>query len=260
MPTHRDRKNPSTGTKVNPGRDAPVNLEAAGLAASGSLAAESIQKGGEFAQNRTAQPEAMSGSNLESQSGSAGEAPENVTKHHGKGTKRSQGKEMKEGVGEEAGKWEDGLERALRSEPGSEDDPSRLAEAQMMQRQSLGALGAKPRQSGLKGETMYDALDNEVSFRHREDMPIIPEEKSSLRPPRPSEVDSERHGSTDDSKQREGRRDAARNTDVPSEQDINDEEMEHQRYGEAQPQLVPTDMIETMISAQGRKKDSLSDA
>jgi hypothetical protein len=106
----------------------------------------------------------MSGSNLESQSGSAGEAPGNVTKHHGKGTKGSQGKEMKEGVGEEAGKWEDGLERALRSEPGSEDDPSRLAEAQMMQRQSLGALGAKPRQSGLKGETMYDALDNEVSL------------------------------------------------------------------------------------------------
>ncbi|KAL7907842.1 hypothetical protein GGI35DRAFT_481487 [Trichoderma velutinum] len=95
--------------------------------------------------------------------------------------------------------------------------------------------------------------------RHHEDMPMIPEEKSSLRPPRPSDADSGKQSSTSGSRQTEARRDAPRNTDVPSEQDINAEEMEHQRYGEAQPQLVPTDMIETMISAQERKKESLND-
>lgn len=92
-----------------------------------------------------------------------------------------------------------------------------------------------------------------------EDMPVIPEEKSSLRPARPSDVDSAKQSSTSGSKQEETRRDASRNTDVPSEQDVEAEEMEHQRYGEAQPQLVPTDMIETMISAQGRKKESPND-
>ncbi|KAK4065494.1 hypothetical protein Trihar35433_7614 [Trichoderma harzianum] len=90
-------------------------------------------------------------------------------------------------------------------------------------------------------------------------MPVIPEEKSSLRPARPSDVDSAKQSSTSGSKQEETRRDASRNTDVPSEQDVEAEEMEHQRYGEAQPQLVPTDMIETMISAQGRKKESPND-
>lgn len=91
-------------------------------------------------------------------------------------------------------------------------------------------------------------------------MPVIPEEKSSLRPPRPSDVDSGKQSRATGSKQEEeAGRDAPRNMNVPSEQDVEAEEMEHQRYGEAQPQLVPTDMIETMISAQGRKKESLND-
>lgn len=91
-------------------------------------------------------------------------------------------------------------------------------------------------------------------------MPVIPEEKSSLRPARPSDVDSGKQSSTSSSKQEEARRDAPRDTtDVPSERDVEAEAMEHQRYGEAQPQLVPTDMIETMISAQERKKESLND-
>lgn len=92
-------------------------------------------------------------------------------------------------------------------------------------------------------------------------MPIIPEEKSSLRPARPPEVDSEHQKSAHGSKiEQDGRDEEHRNTNVRSEQDINAEEMEHQRYGEAQPQLVPTDMIETMITAKGRKKDDLSGA
>ncbi|KAL7929886.1 hypothetical protein V8C35DRAFT_314562 [Trichoderma chlorosporum] len=96
--------------------------------------------------------------------------------------------------------------------------------------------------------------------RHHEDMPVLPEEKSSLRPPRPSEAGSGRQSSTLDSEQRKPQSDASKDTDVPSEHDMKAEEMEHQRYGEAQPQLVPTDMIETMISAQGRKNDGINGA
>jgi hypothetical protein len=153
--------------KVNPGKDAPVNRESAGLVASESLAAESYEQGGEFAQNRNAQPEAMSSSNMRSQAGresaSAGEAPSYVADQYIKDTKGPHGKKIKEGISDEAGVKNDGLERALRSEPGSEDDPSRLAERQMLQGQNLGAGGAGPRQSELTGETKYDVLDREVS-------------------------------------------------------------------------------------------------
>ncbi|KAL7942871.1 hypothetical protein V8C42DRAFT_141441 [Trichoderma barbatum] len=168
MPTHGERKNPSTGTKVDQGQDAPVHREAAGIAATESLAAESIRHGGEFAQNRHAQPKEISGGDIKSQSlhegdegGYAGEAPGYVVDLTD--TKGPHGKNIKEGIADEAGVRYDGLERALRSEPGSEDDPSRLAEAQMLQRQSLGARGAGPRQSHLEGGTIYDALDREAS-------------------------------------------------------------------------------------------------
>lgn len=53
MPTLRERKNPGAGTKVK-GKDASVHREAAGLVAPESLAAESVQHGGEFAQNKKA--------------------------------------------------------------------------------------------------------------------------------------------------------------------------------------------------------------
>ncbi|KKO98454.1 hypothetical protein THAR02_09446 [Trichoderma harzianum] len=252
MPTLRERKNPSSGTKVHPGKNVPVHREAAGLVAPESLAAESVEHGGEFAQNRNAQQEGVKSSDLKTQSGreggissggksegvsggksasvsggkSVGEAPGYVADQYIKDTKGPHGKNIKEGVDEgQTGEKNDGLQRALRSEPGSEDDPNR----------------------SFYGKTY-------------EDMPVIPEEKSSLRPPRPSDVDSGKQSRATGSKQEEeAGRDAPRNMNVPSEQDVEAEEMEHQRYGEAQPQLVPTDMIETMISAQGRKKESLND-
>ncbi|KAL6821326.1 hypothetical protein V8C40DRAFT_267681 [Trichoderma camerunense] len=268
MPTLRERKNPSSGTKVHPGKNDPVHREAAGLVAPESLAAESVQHGGEFAQNRNVQQEGVESSDLKSQSGREGgissggksagisggksagisggksagvsggksagvsggksvsEAPGYVADQYIKDTKGPHGKNIKEGVDEgQTGEKNDGLARALRSEPGSEDDPNR----------------------SFYGKTY-------------EDMPVIPEEKSSLRPARPSDVDSGKQSNTSGSKQEEeARGNTNRNTDVPSEEDVEAEEMEHQRYGEAQPQLVPTDMIETMISAQGRKKESLND-
>ncbi|KAK4082307.1 uncharacterized protein Triagg1_2119 [Trichoderma aggressivum f. europaeum] len=163
--------------KVNPGKDAPVHREAAGLVAPESLAAESVQHGGEFAQNRNVQQEGVAGSELKTQSGreggvgvgggkSVGVAPGYVADLYIKDTKGPHGKNIKEGVddGGRVGEKNDGLARALRSEPGSEDDPSRLAEAQMFQKGSLGARGAGPRQAHLEGESIYDKLDSETSL------------------------------------------------------------------------------------------------
>ncbi|RFU81825.1 hypothetical protein TARUN_416 [Trichoderma arundinaceum] len=260
MPTLRERKNPSAGTKVTPGQDAPVHREAVGIVASESLAAESMQHGGEFAQNPNTQPEVISSSDLKTQSGRegggvAGEAPGYVADQYLTDTKGPHGRNVKEGISDEAGVKNDGLKRALRSEPGSEDDPSRLAERQMLQGQSLRDRGSGPRQSDLTGETSHHP-----DSRHHASMSTVPEEKSSLRLPRPPELDSRQQSRTQASTTEGGRRDVPRSTDVPSEEDIHAQEMEHQRYGEAQPQLVPTDMIETMITAKGRKTDSLGGA
>ncbi|KAM0479482.1 hypothetical protein ACHAPX_004697 [Trichoderma viride] len=182
MPTLRERKNPNPtkGTKVDLGKDAPVSQEAAGLVKGESLAAESYEEGGEFDQNRNAQSEGVSssgqyegasgrketsfleeavnlqrsGGRQQAKSAVAGAAPV-------KDTKGPHGKKIKEGLSSDD-KDSDGLQRALRAEPGSEDDPSRLAERRMLQGNSLGAGGAGPRQSEMAGETMYDVLKNEV--------------------------------------------------------------------------------------------------
>lgn len=202
MPTLRERKNPGAGTKVcaslptseqefplihvsqkvDLGKKAPVSQEAAGLVESESLAAESYEHEGEFSENRNAQPEGVSGSSQsevggrkeasgqqkasgrQGKGGVAGEAPSSAADQHSTGAKGHHGKKVKEGMSDKTDEKNDGLARALRAEPGSEDDPSRLAERQMLQRQSLGARGAGPRQGELAGETMYDALDNEVSL------------------------------------------------------------------------------------------------
>jgi hypothetical protein len=82
-----------------------------------------------------------------------------------KDTKGPHGKKIKEGIRDDKGSSKedsDGLQRALRAEPGSEDDPSRLAERQMLQGNSMGARGSGPRQSEVAGESMYDVLKNEV--------------------------------------------------------------------------------------------------
>ncbi|KAL6854507.1 hypothetical protein J3F83DRAFT_484438 [Trichoderma novae-zelandiae] len=170
MSTARERK-AGDGTKVTPGQNAPVNREAPGVVASESLAAQSLQSGGEFSHNRGSQTEAISGSDLKTQAGreggasAAGTAPGYVVDQYLTDTKGPHGKNIKEGIdeGESRGKDSDGLKKALRAEPGSEDDPSRLAERQMFERDSLGAGGAGPRQGGLEGGTKYDKLENETS-------------------------------------------------------------------------------------------------
>lgn len=171
------------------GKDAPVNQEAAGLVKGESLAAESYEESGEFVQNRNAQPEGVSSSGQsEGASGQKDtsflEDAANLQKSGGrqqaksavagaapvKDTKRPHGKNIKEGISgddkadakKDKNKDSDGLQRALRAEPGSEDDPSRLAERRMLQGNSMSAGGAGPRQSEISGETRYDVLKNEV--------------------------------------------------------------------------------------------------
>lgn len=166
------------------------------------MAAESYEHGGEFAENRNVHVEGVSSSGKESeasgrqdrQEGSgrqesrkettgrqeksdrketggrqgksavAGEAPSHGADQYIKNPKGHHGKNVKEGFSDKIDAKNDGLQKALRAEPGSEDDPSRLAERQMLQGNSLGSGGAGPRQGDLAGETMYDALDNEVSL------------------------------------------------------------------------------------------------
>lgn len=71
------------------------------------------------------------------------------------------GKNLKEGI--DYSNTKDGLKKALESEPGSQDDPSRLAEQQFQQNQNAVGRDAGPKQSELEGKTPFDALNNEAS-------------------------------------------------------------------------------------------------
>lgn len=90
----------------------------------------------------------------------------------------------------------------------------------------------------------------DASHHHAQaSMPVMPEEKSMLRPLQRPETDSKQQQQRDASK-------SSADTSSPRG-GIEAREMEHQRYGEAQPQLVPSDVIETMMMAKGRKTDGL---
>ncbi|KAI6776280.1 hypothetical protein HG530_000225 [Fusarium avenaceum] len=183
------------GQKVDLGQDAPIKEEGAGKVAAESLAAESIEEGGEFASNkgirsendsnkdtrsenqsssgsentssgRTAKTSSAPSSGLGSGS-SAGAAPESadtapsyVDNQYVKGS-GPHGKNLKEGI--DYSNTEDGLKKALASEPGSEDDPSRLAELQFQRNQSAVGRDAGPKQGELSGKTAFDGLNSETS-------------------------------------------------------------------------------------------------
>ncbi|TFA99800.1 hypothetical protein CCMA1212_008200 [Trichoderma ghanense] len=316
-PEEKARKAGPDGTKVTLGQNAPEIQEGTGVVPKESLAAEALKSGSEFAHNRvTKMEEGVSSSSSSSdrkktqQSGRSGRggggdeedrngapAPTYVADVYltGKGKGGPHGKNIKEGIDESElrGKESDGLQKALRAEPGSEDDPSRLAEVRLLERDSWVPGDKGRRQGGVEGGTKFDKLESDVSLwlrhlfdrfhsripifreshtsqtdkaRHSDkygrryaDMPSTPEEKSSLRPPRP-EVDARQQTSSENAMAGQNRRDVPTSTNVPSEQDVQAQEMEHQRYGEAQPQLVPTDMIEMMLTARGRNKDGLDAA
>ncbi|KAH7254106.1 uncharacterized protein BKA55DRAFT_593717 [Fusarium redolens] len=90
----------------------------------------------------------------------AGSAPSYVNNQYIKES-GPHGKNLKEGIDDSNTK--DGLKKALESEPGSQDDPSRLAEQQFQQNQTAAGRDAGPKQSELEGKTAFDALNNETS-------------------------------------------------------------------------------------------------
>ncbi|KAF4501032.1 hypothetical protein FAGAP_2751 [Fusarium agapanthi] len=185
-------KNPSHGQKVDLGQNAPVKDEGAGAVLNESLAAESLKEGGEFASNEGIHGENQppsrsentsagrntdtssapsSGSDSKSSGAApkssdsapkslAGTAPSYVDNQHIKES-GPHGKNLKEDI--DYSNTKDGLRKALESEPGSQDDPSRLAEQQLQQNQNAAGRDAGPKQSELEGKTPFDALNNETS-------------------------------------------------------------------------------------------------
>ncbi|RDA85273.1 hypothetical protein CP532_2350 [Ophiocordyceps camponoti-leonardi (nom. inval.)] len=150
MATVQDRKAPSAGTKVDPGQNAPVTREGAGFVASDSLAAESSRNDGDFAENRRNQPDAS-------------RDPSKTTTGPAQiGVSGAQSK-ISDAGGFDDPRLKDGLAKALQSEPGSADDPSRLAEAQMRQAEAARPGVTGHNQSELSTETAYDALSRDVS-------------------------------------------------------------------------------------------------
>ncbi|KAF4960939.1 hypothetical protein FGADI_589 [Fusarium gaditjirri] len=195
-------KAPSHGQKVDLGKNAPVKQEGAGPVPNESLAAESLKEGGEFTSNEGIHGENQptsrsentsadrntntntssapsSGSDSKSSSSAskssgtaskssnpapkslAGTAPSYVENQYIRAPGGPHGKNLKEGIDDS--NTEDGLKKALESEPGSQDDPGRLAERQFQQYQTAGGRDAGPKQSELEGKTAFDALNNETS-------------------------------------------------------------------------------------------------
>lgn len=130
-----------------------------------SLAAESLEEGGEFTSNKGIRSENVPSKSSEASSGgrhgaSAGRTG-NVSKSstgQAEGHHRRHSKNL-EGSWDES-KTQDGLQKALNSEPGSEDDPGRLAELKFQQQQAGG--GAGPREGKLSTKSGYDALNAET--------------------------------------------------------------------------------------------------
>lgn len=155
------------------GDNAPVYREGAGAVAPGSLAAESAQAGGEFANNRNAhttsddvsglkstRPHEAPGAastTISSEQGQA--APTYVTSQFAHDTSGPHGKNITEDpeMTGRPGKFD--------VEVGSKEDPSRQALHDMRLKQTRGAPGTGEREVGEKGrdEQPYAALGGETS-------------------------------------------------------------------------------------------------
>ncbi|KAL2171595.1 hypothetical protein VTG60DRAFT_2428 [Thermothelomyces hinnuleus] len=146
--------------QVTTGENIPVTREATGDISKDSLAAESVRRGGGFASNpgqeqgpqkRSQQPQAQSGGgSLESQQSYAGPAPTYVTNQRHRDPAGPHGKNLKEGGFEGSG-----TEAGLLPEPGSMEDPTRIATG-------LAAQGRKEagteQEGGVERKTWYTAL------------------------------------------------------------------------------------------------------
>lgn len=141
---------------------------------SGSLAAESVQKGGEFANNRNIND---SGSTTGGHAGAkvldtsstdtsalggaaaaaASTAPTYVSNQYTRDTGGPHGKNITEDP------EMTGRPAKFNVEPGSKEDPGRLAEQDLRLKQTRGAPGTGERQDGAGNQQPYGALDNETA-------------------------------------------------------------------------------------------------
>ncbi|KAM3510447.1 hypothetical protein MY11210_005900 [Beauveria gryllotalpidicola] len=157
----------SHGTKVNLGNRAPERNEPAGIVAGDSLAAESSRNDGEFAKNVGAKSEpSQNDKNIYStpraaQHANAGAAPSYIVGTQLRDQAGPHGKNIREEEDLDATGSRDGLKRALRSEPGSEDDPSRLAEQQFQGRNAI--PGSAPPVRDTQGVNIFEKLDRDLS-------------------------------------------------------------------------------------------------
>ncbi|KAG6359132.1 hypothetical protein INS49_012652 [Diaporthe citri] len=164
-------KAPSEGTKVTLGDKAPVTQEGAGNV-SGSLAAESAQKGGEFANNRNindsgnttgsnagAKVQGTSSTNTSASGGAAAAstAPTYVNNQYTSTSGGPHGKNITEDP------EMTGRPAKFNVEPGLKEDPGRVAEQDLRLKQTRGAPGTGERQDGAGNQQPYGALDNETA-------------------------------------------------------------------------------------------------
>lgn len=163
---------PPFATQVDLGENAPVNQEGAGIVAQDSLAAESYRKDGDFASNSGARPEKFSleeraealggatagGARAGSAQGQT--APSYVESQYIRDNAGPHGKNIHEEKLDDS-ELHDGLKRALRSEPGSQDDPSRLAEQRFQFQDSAAPGGQGPRENAVGSNTAFGKLDGE---------------------------------------------------------------------------------------------------
>ncbi|KAL0932791.1 uncharacterized protein CTRU02_211754 [Colletotrichum truncatum] len=168
-----NNKAPSAGTKVQPGAGAPTQSESTGPVPSGSLAAESAREGGSFAANAgvdassgttnsaaRAGTGSSTGASSSSIPGQAGTAPTYVNNQYIRDPAGPHGKNIQEGF--DAKNTKDGVQEAFKAEPGSENDPGRVAEQHFQLSQTKGARDAGPRQTETGGQTVYENLKSDV--------------------------------------------------------------------------------------------------
>ena len=88
-----------------------------------------------------------------------GPAPTYVQSQYLQDQKPPHGKNLTENF-DDSGKFEDGLQKANKAEPGTEDDPGRAA-VQALRGQGAGSHGKGAREHGVSGEGQYDVLKEE---------------------------------------------------------------------------------------------------
>lgn len=164
---HRQMQASTTYTyKVDLGNKAPEHQERAGIVADDSLAAESYRNDGEFAQNAGAKPEHFENDKniysapKASEHANGGTAPSYLVDTQLRDQGGPHGKNIRE-ENLDLLDNRDGLNRALRSEPGSDMDPSRLAEQQFESRNAM--PGEAPPARDMEASNAYESLDRNTS-------------------------------------------------------------------------------------------------